>query len=369
MKIAVTGCGLIAESHLRILRDLHADAEIILCDLDNERAQALAHKWSIQQTYNDFADLLSVEKPDTVHITTPPPTHASLAEEAIRAGCHVFVEKPVAETGKDFKRLLDLAEEKQAVLYPGYSTLGMPVVVKLKQEIAAGRFGRLISAHCNYGCSWPNNQMPYADPGHWAYRLRGGVLQNMADHPASLILDLIVPVKQHRVLFSSRNILPLDCPDLLHVAVENDDQIGSFTLSLGHGSADRRAHLLFEQGSVVLDMGRMLVCNTTGRGPHNFAKKAFSGLAEGWQLITGTFDNAWQTARGRLRKEPGIRNLVADFYACISHDSPRLVRNETVAAVTALLDSVWGKMNLQPPQNGNVTVAPPAEFDEQQPPG
>ncbi len=353
MKIAVIGCGQIANSHLRILKQIQTRATIHLCDLDQSRAQALAARWSLRHTWSDLAALLQAEKPDAVHIVTPPPTHAGLAKQALAAGCHTFVEKPVTETHKDFKQLLRLADKKNVVLYAGYSTLGMPVVLRLKQEMATGKFGRLISVHCNYGCSAPNNTILYGEPNHWAYLLKGGILQNMVDHPASLVLDLIRPIKEHKILYASRNVLPHNCPDLLHVAVRSEDELGSFTLSLGHGSADRRAHLLFESGSVVIDMSRMLYSVTRGKGPHNFIKKATSGMAEGLAQITGTFSNAWQTARGRLRKEPGITAVIENFYQLIAGEAEPLVSNETILAVTHLLDSVWQEVGYRAGQNGN----------------
>ncbi|MFQ5651313.1 MAG: Gfo/Idh/MocA family protein [bacterium] len=352
MKIVITGCGLIADTHVRALEQVQPGARILLCDRDRSRAEALARKWSLKAVHTDLAALLASEKPDAVHIVTPPPTHATLATQAIRAGCHVYVEKPVTETRASFEKLAALAAKKQVVLYPGYSTLGMPVVLRLKREMAGGRFGRLIAVHCTFGCSWPNNRIPYNTPDHWAYALKGGILQNMIDHPASLVLDLLAPIKHHKILVGRRNVLPYDCPDLLHVALENEDQVGSFTLSLGHGSADRRAHLLFEKGSVTVDMGRMLFTATEGRGPHNFVKKAASGLQEGLAQITGTFGNAWQTVRGKLRKEPGITNLIENFYANIAGQAERLVRDETVLEVTHLLDVIWNEIDYRVTSNG-----------------
>ena len=182
MKIALVGCGAIARSHLRFLRKVMPNSYIYLCDLDRRKAEELTSKSSTHAIYTGLDDLLLSDKPDAVHVLTPPQTHAALAEKAISAGCHVLIEKPVTETAEEFIKISNLARRHDKILCVDYSTLGMPVVLRAKREISSGRFGRLIAVHCSYGCSWPDNAIPYGDANHWSYSLRGGVLQNWADH-------------------------------------------------------------------------------------------------------------------------------------------------------------------------------------------
>lgn len=345
MKIALVGCGVIAASHLRFLKKIIPSANIHLCDLDQSKAKEFASKSCIQGIYTSLDDLLSSEKPDTAHILTPPPTHTALAEKAIRAGCHVLIEKPVTETAEEFIKISNLAKLHNKILSADYSTLGMPVVLKAKKEIDSGKFGRLIAVHCNYACSWHGNTIPYGDPNHWSYFLKGGILQNWADHPASLILDVMDPIHDHNIFFSRRNILPFDCPDLLNVVVRNQDQIGSFTLSLGHGSTDIRTHFVLEGGSIIVDIRRMLITYTHGKGPQNFIKRALSGILEGYSLASGTIRNAFEVVTGKMQREPGILNVVENFYKVVASEEELIVSHETVLAVTKLLEEVWKEID------------------------
>jgi len=340
----MVGCGMIALSHARIIRQFLKDASLYLCDVNRNNAEMLADKFGAQQIYTDMDELLSREAPDTAHILTPPSTHAELAEKAISAGCHVLVEKPVTETLAEFNKLSVLAGKKKKILFANYSTLGMPVVRKAKELISSGKFGRLIAVHCEYGASWPGNTIPYGDPNHWSYFLKGGVLQNWADHPASLVLDFMDAVEDHKIFFSSRSILPYDCPDLLQVMVRNKDQVGSFTLTLGHGNTDIKAHFLLEGGSIFIDMRRMLISYTRGKGPQNFLKRALSGIKEGYFLAGGTIKNTLQVMTGRLKKEPGLISMIRNFYKAVSSEEDLLVKKETVTAVIGLLEDVWNEV-------------------------
>ena len=345
MKIAIIGCGLMAATHIRILKRVIPNAHIFLCDLDQKKVKALAQKTSVQGIYTDLEDLLVSEKPDIAHILTPPTSHAILAKKAILAGCHVLIEKPATETAGEFIEISSLANKHNKNLSVNYSVLGMPVIIKAKNIITSGMLGRLISVHCNYTDSWPGNTIPYDDSNHWAYSLKGGILQNWADHPASLLLDVMDPIHEHKILFLRRNVLPFNSPDLLNVMVRNEDQIGSFTLSLGHGGTDIRAHFFLEGGSIMVDMRRMLISFTRGKGPQDFIKRALSGIFEGYSLIYGTAKNSIQIVTGKLMREPGSFNVIENFYKTIISGEKRLISHQTAIAVTKLLENVWEEIN------------------------
>jgi predicted dehydrogenase len=348
MTTAIIGCGAIAASHIRILKKLKPDTTIILCDVDERRAREFAARWGVERVHTSIDDLLLREKPQTAHVLTPPRTHAVLAERLLAAGVHALVEKPVTETAAEYVRLAQLARDRGVLLCGGYSTLGMPVVTEALRMFRSGALGRLVAVHCTFAGSEGGGRIQYKDPLHWAYRLRGGILQNMIDHPLSLVLTLMDQVDDHHVTVERRNVLPFDCPDLLHLSLRNDHQVGSITLSLGHGCNERRAILIFEGGSIMLDMGRQLISATRGRGPQNFIKKALSGIAEGRAFAGGTVGNMVKAARGKLARDPGIANLMERFYQAVETGGPAPIEHETVLAMTGLLDSVWDDIDYQP---------------------
>ncbi len=348
MKTAIIGCGAIAASHVRILKKLRPETRIVACDVDLRRARAFANQWKIPAAYGDPGEMLAAEHPDAVHILTPPGTHAALAEQVLTAGAHAYVEKPVTERAAEFDRLATLAAGQARILYGGYSTLGMPVVLRAMDAVRSGSLGRVVAVHCTFAGSEGGGMIQYKDPSHWAYRLRGGILQNMIDHPLSLVLAALDPVTSHTVTVNRRNMLPFDCPDLLHLSVANDHQLGSVTLSLGHGCNERRALFILEGGSITLDMGRQLLHIIRGRGPQNFVKKALSGIMEGKASAGGTVGNMIQAARGKLARDPGIASIMQNFYGACEAGEPMIVRHETVRALTGLLDAVWEEMGYQP---------------------
>ncbi|MHA1343134.1 MAG: Gfo/Idh/MocA family protein [Promethearchaeota archaeon] len=345
MNIGIIGCGAIAESHTRIIKGLMKNINLFLCDIDKSKAEKLANRYKIQNIYTNVDELISKEKLHTAHILTPLSDHFEIAKKALRAGCHIYIEKPITESIIELKDLLDLAKNKEKVICAGYSALSMPAILKAKREIDSGKFGRVIAIHCDFMCSEQGNLIPYRDPNHWAYSLRGGILQNMADHPASLVIDVIDGVNEYNLFFSRRNFLPNDCPDIMHVAMQNEDQIGSFTLYFGKGNSHRYIQYFLERGTIIVDMTRQLVSYIRNQGPQNFIKKTMTGIKIGWNFAGGSVFNVYRVIKGSLERNPGIVNLIKNFYNTINGKEELIVKHATVISVVSILEEIWKEIN------------------------
>src|SRR5690606_15547754 len=102
------GAGYICEYHVAALRDL--GVEIVgLWDIDPERARATSERLGVA-ALPSLAAL--AESANVIHVLTPPSTHASVALEAIDRGCHVLVEKPLAEDVEECERVAEAARRR-----------------------------------------------------------------------------------------------------------------------------------------------------------------------------------------------------------------------------------------------------------------
>ena len=356
VKIGLVGCGNIALVHAETLRALVPGATLSVCDVRESAARDFAQRIAARGgVYTRLQDMLATERPAAVHIMTPVAAHYQSALLALEADCHVYLEKPLTESAEQYMDLLSRARTRGCVLMPGYSALSMPVIMQARHLKAEGTLGRLISVHCDFMCAWPRNTIPDHHPGHWAYRSKGGILQNMVDHPASVVIDALDRVDHWQYQVAWRNLLLYDQPDLLHLSLQNDDQIGSFTLSLGHGNGHRIANYYFERGTVTVDMTRQLFSVIRGSGPPGAVKKLLTGLSTAHALAWGTFSNVWKVATGRLRSSPGIFNLVENFYATIDGRESSMIRDGVTTQMTSILDDLWSSINAMrvPPVPGD----------------
>ena len=127
IRVGLVGCGRMGEVHLRLLGELEGVQIVGVVDTDRDRANALAAGGRSDLVAGSLESLLELARPDAVHILSPPATHASLACAALQAGCHVFVEKPMALTAEE-ARLVIAAAENGKILTVGHNHLFDPVI-------------------------------------------------------------------------------------------------------------------------------------------------------------------------------------------------------------------------------------------------
>jgi predicted dehydrogenase len=120
-----------------------------LCDRSPEALTAHGARFPTARRTTRFADLLEDPDLEAVVVATPVVTHADLAREALLAGKHVFVEKPMALGVDDAEELVAIAEERGLVLMPGHLLLYHPGVVKLKELVTSGQLGRVLYVYGN----------------------------------------------------------------------------------------------------------------------------------------------------------------------------------------------------------------------------
>jgi len=184
LRAAVVGCGLIAGAHISALKKSRGVKVVAVCDLDESLARNTAAKYGVPRSYTGIADLLSEVRPDVVHITTPPRTHLSLSLQAMSAGCHVLLEKPIALTVGEFDRMAAAAAESGVLLSTIHNVLHVPVVLKARRLMEKGLIGELVLMQITQ--SEDNRSALTTDPDHWCHRLPGGIFGEMLPHPLYL---------------------------------------------------------------------------------------------------------------------------------------------------------------------------------------
>ena len=149
LTLGIVGLGHWGPNLARNLDDL-ADARLTwLCDREEARLERFAARFPQARRTSRFENLLEDESLAAIAIATPVVTHFELAREALVAGKHVFVEKPLALSATLSEQLLALAEERGLVLMPGHLLLYHPGVAKLKELVATGELGRLLYVYGN----------------------------------------------------------------------------------------------------------------------------------------------------------------------------------------------------------------------------
>ncbi|MGE5598993.1 MAG: Gfo/Idh/MocA family protein [Bacteroidota bacterium] len=193
-RFAIVGCGVIYPSHAAAIL-AQPDAELAaVCDIVPERARAAGEKHGVDW-YTDYSEMLGRKDLDAIAICTPSGLHGRQAIEAMRAGKHVVVEKPMDITlpaVDEMRRTQKETGRQLAVISQHRWDQGVRTVKRLLDE---GRFGRLAMINCY--THWYRSQA-YYDSGDWrgTYALDGGgALMNQSIHYIDLLRWLGGPLE------------------------------------------------------------------------------------------------------------------------------------------------------------------------------
>lgn len=138
MKVAVVGAGVMGQHHIRVYRELGVLAAV--CDVDKSKQVGVP-------LYTDLTTMLLEIRPDAVSVAVPTPMHLQTARECLDAGCHLLVEKPLADNLSTAEDLVKLANESQKVLSVGYIERYNPAFRALESLVANGAFGEITSVN------------------------------------------------------------------------------------------------------------------------------------------------------------------------------------------------------------------------------
>lgn len=179
LRAAVIGAGYWGPNLARNFRTSPDWDLVAVCDLDEARARKVVGPRSTVEVLTSTTELLARDDIDAVAIATPAGTHAALALAALDAGKHVVVEKPIASTSADARRMIERAEERGRVLMVDHTFCYTPTVLKIRDLVASGAIGDVHfvdSVRINLGLVQPDVD----------------VFWDLAPHDLS-ILDFVLP--------------------------------------------------------------------------------------------------------------------------------------------------------------------------------
>lgn len=183
---AIIGCGAIHSIHADALMSCSNTKLSAVVDIDSGKARESAERYNCKY-YTGFDDILKDDCIDTVHICTPHYLHAGMAIAAMEHGKHVLVEKPMAITVADARRMIDVSKTTGKRLGVCFQNRYNTTSVKIKEIIESGNYGKVLGARAFV--TWFRDEDYYTRSGWrgtWS-KEGGGVLINQAIHTLDLL--------------------------------------------------------------------------------------------------------------------------------------------------------------------------------------
>ena len=193
IRFAIYGCGVISGTHALALADVEG-AELVACaDFKPAAAESFAEKHQIRMI-PDWNALLQDPEVDAVCICTPSGTHAPLAIEALNAGKHVVLEKPMALTIAQCDEIIAVTEKTNSKITIISQLRTAPDIVRAKELIGSGALGKITMAQLHMCYYRPESYFQGSWRGTKAMD-GGGALMNQGIHGVDILRYLMGPVK------------------------------------------------------------------------------------------------------------------------------------------------------------------------------
>ena len=189
-RTGIIGCGKVAHLHAKALKHLQTSDFAAVFSRTLDKAESFASQYGVK-AYDNITEMVEKEKLDLVMVCTPHPNHLDPTIEAMVAGAHVIVEKPLASTLEDCDVMIAAGKKYNKKLGTISQRRFYEPVIRLKKAIDDGKIGRPILGTINM-LSWRDEKYYKSDPwrGSWEHE-GGGVMVNQAPHQLDLLIWLM----------------------------------------------------------------------------------------------------------------------------------------------------------------------------------
>lgn len=348
VRAAIIGAGLIAgKKHIPAFLKLRRNTELVaICDVNLTAAKQVAARFGIPSAYSDIAEMVSREKPDLVDICTPPQTHTRLAIEAMRHGCNVLIEKPMALTTADCDQIVQASNEYGLKVCVGHSDLFYEPFIQARQAVADGVIGNVRGMRIFL--STPSSYMT-SRAEHWAHKLPGGVIGETGPHIVYMTLAFIPHIRNVSVdALKVMKDYPWSAFEDYRINLIGDHAISSATLIYTTDQWAAKVEVLGDKGSLILDLEsmNMLHYQRTELKP---VAVGLSLLRESVQLSAAFVSNSIRVAARRVRSTHEI--IISQFADSILDGSKPPVSaeegREAVRVLTMIVEALESKCTVK----------------------
>jgi predicted dehydrogenase len=353
LRIAIIGCGKIADQHVLAIRRV-SDCEVVaVCDRELLMANQLGERFGITACFADAAEMLRAAKPDVVHITTPPQGHFSLAKECLEAGSHVYLEKPFTVTAPEAEESIQLAENKNLKITAGHNyqfTLEMLEMRKLVAQNFPGGKPVHLESHWSYDLTDTSYVGPIlGSKTHWVRQLPGQLFHNLISHGIAKLAEFLddeVEISAHA--HQSPLLQSLggqEVQDELRVFIR--DKSGTtafFCFSTQIKPGLNFLRICGPKNSIFVDNASGTLIRNENKSYKSYLTYFVPPLKSARQHFKNARTNIFDFLRGRLHQDSGMKELIERFYQSIQNKSAPPISYREIILTARIMDEIFAQV-------------------------
>lgn len=354
LKVAIIGCGKIADDHASQIQRTAGCEMVGACDSELLMARQLCDRFPIRAPFSDLDDLLATCHPDVVHVTTPPQSHFEIAKKCLKAGCHVYVEKPFTLFEHEAKELISIACRRGLKITAGHDDQFRHAARRMRTLVKEGYLGGPPVHMESYYC-YEIGKTGYAgallgDKQHWVRDLPGKLLQNIISHGIARIAEFLTAESPEIIVhgFISPALRAMgenEIVDELRVIIsEADGATAYFTFSSQMRPELHHFRIYGPKNGLMLDQDQETLIRLRGERHKSYAEKFIPPIDFAWQYLANLRWNARAFLQHNFHMKSGMKHLIESFYRSISDDAPVPIPYREILLTARIMDVIFAQL-------------------------
>ncbi len=357
LKVAVVGCGKIADAHAWQIQRIPNCGIVAACDREPMMAAQFCERFRVPAQYSDVETMLREALPDVVHITTPPGSHFSIAEQCLEAGCHVYVEKPFTLYAHEAERLVELATKRGLRITAGHDDQFSHVARRMRELVRRGYIGEapvhMESYYCYELSSTGYSGALLGDKNHWVRKLPGKLLHNIISHGIARISEHLTSDAPRVIahgfispLLKSRG--ESEIIDELRVIVsEESGTTAYFTFSSQMRPGLHAFTIYGKKNGLMLDQDQETLFKLRGKRHKSYAEKFLPPVNIARQSLSNLRTNVGLFLKRDFHMKAGMHCLISMFYRSIEMNEPVPIPYVEILRTARIMDAIFEQLNEQ----------------------
>lgn len=359
LKIALIGCGLVADQHVAQIRRILNCRIVGVCDTEILMARQLAERFHVERTFTDASAMLRELRPDVVHVTTPAQSHFPLGRLSLEAGANVYMEKPFTVNTAEAEALIEVAETKGLKLTVGHNLQFSPEALRMRALLSTGFLGgapvHLESIQCFSHDDPTYGKALLGDRTHWVRKLPGSLLHNLISHGIARLAEFLS--RQRLKLLAHAFASPYlkgmgqsDILDELQVIIhDGGNTTAHFTFSTRFGGVNE-LRLYGKHNTLIVDNVNRMIVPVPQKGYKSFMRYFLAPrvFAKAYRA------NSWQNIRRFLKTDfhegCSMKNLIGSFYQAVAGQAPLPIPYHEILTTSRIMDEIFAQIGLGAPK-------------------
>ncbi|HEX3627771.1 MAG TPA: Gfo/Idh/MocA family oxidoreductase [Verrucomicrobiae bacterium] len=354
LRIAIIGCGKIADQHVLAIRRIPNCEIAAVCDREELMAAQLAERFKIPGVFSDGQKMLENVSPDVVHIVTPPQGHFALAKQCLESGSHVYLEKPFTVTAPEAEELIRVAEKCGRIITAGHNYQFTLEMLRMRKLVAAGYLGGK-AVHLESHWAYHLSDASYVGPllgnrNHWVRQLPGKLFHNLISHGIARLAEFLdddlveITASAHQSAQLTR-MGGQEVLDELRVTIrDRSGTTGYFCFSTQIKPAMNGLRVCGLKNSLIADASSGSLIRFESKASKSYLTYFLPPLRLARQYFRNGWINVTDFMRGRLHQDAGMKELIEQFYHSIqSHGAPPIPYRE-ILLTARIMDEIFAQV-------------------------